>query len=67
VAREEISCEYEGPEEKIALNYMYLLEPLRVIDTEDISIQFSEPNRAISIYSNPEKDYFHIVMPMQLD
>ncbi len=66
-AREEISCSYEGPEEKIALNYMYLLEPLRVIDTEDIAIQFSEPNRAISIYSDPEKDYFHVVMPMQLD
>ena len=67
VAREEISCDYDGPEEKIALNYMYLLEPLRVIDTEDISIQYSEPNRAITIYSVPEKDYFHIVMPMQLD
>ena len=67
VAREEISCEYDGPEERIALNYMYLLEPLRVIDTEDISIRYSEPNRAITIYAVPEKDYFHIVMPMQLD
>ncbi len=67
VAREEISCEYEGPEQQLALNYMYLLEPLRVIDTEDVMLQFSEPNRAVSIYSLPEKDYFHIVMPMQLD
>ncbi|MFW5806197.1 MAG: DNA polymerase III subunit beta [Spirochaetota bacterium] len=67
VAREEISCSYDGPEQKLALNYMYLLEPLRVIDTEDVSIRFSEPTRAVSIYSSPEKDYFHIVMPMQLD
>lgn len=67
VAHEEISCEYEGPEQQMALNYMYLLEPLRVIDTEDVLLQFSEPNRALSIYSMPQKDYFHVVMPMQLD
>ena len=29
MAKEEIPCEYEGPEMTLAVNYMYLLEPLR--------------------------------------
>ena len=67
VAKEELECNYQGPDITIALNYLYLTEPLRVIDTEEILIRFSEPNKAISLLSNPEVDFFHIVMPMQLD
>lgn len=66
-ATEEISCEYEGPETTIALNFMYLTEPLRVIESEDITLHFTEKNKAITINPEPETDYFHIVMPMQLD
>jgi DNA polymerase-3 subunit beta len=43
------------------------MDPLRVMNTEEVAIQFSEPNRAISINAVPEREYFHIVMPMQLD
>jgi len=32
-----------------------------------VNIQFTEPNRAITVQPVPEKDFFHIVMPMQLD
>jgi DNA polymerase-3 subunit beta len=67
VAHEELACDYEGPENRIALNYVYLMDPLRVMNTEEVAIQFSEPNRAISINAVPEREYFHIVMPMQLD
>ncbi len=66
-ATEEISCEYQGPETTLALNFLYLAEPLRVIESEDITIHFSESNKAITINPEPESDYFHIVMPMQLD
>jgi DNA polymerase III subunit beta len=66
-AREEISCEYTGPETTLALNYLYLVEPLRVIDTEHLTLQFTESNKAITINPDPTADYFHIVMPMQLD
>jgi DNA polymerase-3 subunit beta len=66
-ATEEISCQYDGPETTIALNFMYLIEPLRVIDSEDITVHFTEKNKAITINPEPETDYFHIVMPMQLD
>lgn len=66
-ASEELSCSYEGPETRMALNYSYLTEPLRVIETEDIALLFTDSSKALSIESVPKTDYFHIVMPMQLD
>lgn len=66
-ATEEISCEYDGPETTLALNFTYLMDPLRVLDTEEISLNFTESNKAITIHPEPHADYFHIVMPMQLD
>ena len=65
--KEEIPCQYDGPESTIALNFLYLSDPLKVIAEDEIQIQFTETNRAITIHAVPEKDYFHIVMPMQLD
>jgi DNA polymerase III subunit beta len=67
VAKEEVACEFSGPETNIALNYVYLEEPLKVIDEDSISIQFTEPTKAITVVSDPNKDYLHIVMPMQID
>lgn len=66
-AKEEIPCRYDGHDVTIALNYRYLEEPLKVMSDELVSIQFTEANRAITMYPSPEKDFFHIVMPMQLD
>jgi DNA polymerase III subunit beta len=67
VAKEEIACDYSGEEMKMALNYLYLLEPLKVIESEKVKIDFTEANKAITMYSVPAEEYFHIVMPMQLD
>jgi len=67
IATEEIECVYEGADAVIALNYSYLTDPLRVINNEDIKIRFTEANKAITVQSAEEADYFHIVMPMQLD
>ncbi len=66
-AKEEIPCEYKGTEASIALNYVYLEEPLKVIEEDKISLLFSEASKAITIVSEPEKEYLHIVMPMQID
>jgi DNA polymerase-3 subunit beta len=64
-ANEEISCKYEGEEFSIALNYRYIEEPFKVIGDNEISIRFSGPSKAITILPVPERDFFHIVMPMQ--
>ena len=66
-AHEEISCKYEGEEVSIALNYRYIEEPFKVMNDEEISILFTDPNKTITIMPIPEKDFFHIVMPMQQD
>lgn len=66
-AREELPCRYEGPEVVIALNHRYMEEPLKVMDSEYVVVEFTEPNRAITISPEPGSDYFHIVMPMQVE
>jgi DNA polymerase-3 subunit beta len=62
---DEISCKYEGDDITIALNYRYLEEPFRVMTDDEISIRFSSATKAITIEPVPQKDFFHIVMPMQ--
>ena len=64
-AKEEIPCNYEGEELSLALNYRYIEEPFKVINSEEICIRFTEPSRAITIVPVPKTDFFHIVMPMQ--
>lgn len=67
VAHEELSCTYEGEETLMAINYLYLSDPLKIIETDEVEIQFSEPTKALSLFAVPRGSYFHIVMPMQLD
>jgi DNA polymerase III subunit beta len=66
-AREEIPCTYEGPEVTIALNYKYVEDPLKVMSTENVTLEFTEANRAITLSPDPKTYFFHIVMPMQLE
>jgi DNA polymerase-3 subunit beta len=65
-AKEDIPCKYSGEEVSIALNYRYIEEPFKVINDEEINIRFTGSSKAITILPVPEKDFFHIVMPMQL-
>lgn len=64
-AKEEIPCKFEGEEISLALNYRYIEEPFKAIDTNEICIRFTNPSKAITIMPVPEADFFHIVMPMQ--
>jgi DNA polymerase-3 subunit beta len=66
-AREEFPCDYSGPDAIIALNYKYMEDPLKAMSSENISIEFTEANRAITISPFPSEDYFHVVMPMQIE
>ncbi|MCL2214306.1 MAG: DNA polymerase III subunit beta [Treponema sp.] len=62
---DEIPCKYEGEDINIALNYRYLEEPFKVMTEDEIKIRFSSATKAITIEPVPEKDFFHIIMPMQ--
>jgi DNA polymerase-3 subunit beta len=66
-AKEDISAKFDGEEVSIALNYRYIEEPFKVMTDDEVGIYFSEANRAITIKPIPEKNFFHIIMPMQVD
>ena len=66
MATEELPCEYQGPEMTLAVNYLYVLEPLREMSEENVCLLFSEPDKAVTLKPVPEQDYFHIIMPMQI-
>jgi len=67
MAKEEIPCEYQGPLTTMALNYVFLTDPLRVLAGDRITLEFTDPKKAMTLRTDPKKDYFHIVMPMQMD
>ena len=64
-AKEEIPCRYDGEEMGLALNYRYIEEPFKAIDSDEIRLQFTGPSKAITVVPEPKTDFFHIVMPMQ--
>ena len=66
-AKEIIHCDYSGDPCRLAMNYSYLVSPLRVMEGDSCAICFTESNRAVTVKPDPEKDYFHIIMPMQID
>ena len=66
MAKEQMPCEYDGPAMTIAANYGYLLEPLKETSEQTVALEFTEADKAITMKPVPEKDYFHIIMPMQI-
>ncbi|MCL2809044.1 MAG: DNA polymerase III subunit beta, partial [Treponema sp.] len=62
---DEIPCKYDGDDITIALNYRYLEEPFKIMTDNEIKVLFSSAVKAITIEPVPQKDFFHIVMPMQ--
>ena len=56
------------------MNFVYVTEPLKVIDTENVVIEFNiDENRedegivtkAVIIRSEPAADFQHVVMPLK--
>ena len=73
-ADEEIPCRYDGRDISMALNFNYVTDPLKVIDSENIIFDFNisdsdgsgEANitKAVIMRSDPAGDYIHVIMPM---
>lgn len=64
-AREEVACQYDGPEIVLAFNFEYLLDPLREMSSDQVVLEFTDSGKALSLRPDPEGDFFHVVMPMQ--
>ena len=63
----EIPIQYDGDELDIALNYIYLLDCLKEIDSESISIDFENSERVIAVKGSDETGYINLIMPMKLN
>lgn len=62
-ADESINIYMEGKDLTIAFNAKYLLEILRVLEEDEITIDFNTPTSPCKIY---DKTYKYIVLPVQL-
>lgn len=67
MAKEEIRCEFAGTPFKCAMNFAFLQAPLKTMEGEFFSIWFNDPSRAFVIKPEPEREYLHVIMPMQLN
>ena len=72
-AKEEIAAVYEGDAITIALNVQFLSDVLRVLNSENVSIDFkvNQDNKvsgALLVRENEKKEnnYTHIIMPMSV-
>ena len=73
-ADEEIPCRYDGQDISMILNFTYVIEPLKVIDSENVVFDFNinEPSgdreanitKAVVMRSETAGDYIHVIMPM---
>ena len=69
--KEELIAKYEGEKAEIAMNFMYLSDVLKVINSDDICIDFKFGDDNIvksAIVVRPadiHTDYTHIIMPMR--
>ncbi len=69
-ANERLTCSYVGNDMEIGFNSRFLLEMLNNIDTENVNLELSAPNRAgILLPDNNEEgeDLLMLVMPVMLN
>lgn len=70
-ANERLTCQYEGEDMEIGFNSKFLIEILSNLDTDEVHLEMSEPNRAgIILPSNGKKkdeDILMLVMPVMLN
>jgi len=55
---------YEGAEMEIGFNPLYLVDALRVISTEDITLEMTAPNRPCLLRGGA--DFLYVIMPVNL-
>ena len=68
-ANERLSCEHDGEDIEIGFNARFLMEMLNNLESKDITLQLSEPNRAGLIVpkeKNDNEDILMLVMPVML-
>lgn len=68
-ANERLSCEHDGEDIEIGFNARFMMEMLNNLDSKEITLQLSEPNRAGLIVPKEQadnEDILMLVMPVML-
>ncbi|HNP96977.1 MAG TPA: DNA polymerase III subunit beta [Cyclobacteriaceae bacterium] len=69
-ANERLSCEHEGEDIEIGFNAKFLIEMLSNLDTDQIKLNMSAPNKAgviLPAEKDKEEDILMLVMPVMLN
>lgn len=62
---EEIDAEIDGDPVNIAFNARYLIEGLRVIDSEEITFSLTGPFGPVAVRSSDNDNYLYIALPLR--
>jgi DNA polymerase-3 subunit beta len=69
-AKERLTCNYEGEDMEIGFNSKFLVEMVGNLDTDEIKLEMSEPNRAGILLpvnnENQSEEILMLVMPVML-
>ena len=57
-------CKYEGAEVEIGFNPNFLIEALKVVDSDEISLEMTAPNRPGLLKGGP--NFLYVIMPVNL-
>src|SRR5437588_333366 len=58
------ACKYEGTDVEIGFNPNFLTEALRVVETNEISLELTAPNRPGRLKAGP--NFLYVIMPVNL-
>jgi DNA polymerase III subunit beta len=57
-------CKFEGADVEIGFNPIFLVDALRVVDTDEISLELTAPNRPGLLKAGP--NFLYVIMPVNL-
>ncbi len=64
-ASEKISCFKKGDDIIITFNCKYILDVLRVINTDNVLIKLNDPLNPVIITPEKDKNYLYVLMPVR--
>ncbi len=64
-AREEMEIQYDGPDASILLNYRYIVDAMKVIQSERITFGLNDAASAVCLIPETPQEGCHIIMPIR--
>ena len=65
-SKQDLPCDYNGPENTISFNFAVLQNPIKKMGSEMFRLMYTSPLNAMVFLPEPEKDYLFVLMPMQV-